>query len=314
MVRQQNAVENEYKTRDCGNLSQSDYEWCGMMHNDKQLAEHVAAFALLAGCQEKTPVPVGTPQPGKVMILAPHPDDECIIGALPLRLQREAGMTVTVVPVTLGSKPERREARRQELQAACEVLGFSIAEVTKQPFAEVRPETRQAQPIVWQGMTAKLAGLIAQEQPNILFLPHRYDGHGTHIGVHGLAMDALAKQPTNFTTRLIFTEFWHPQRDPNLMVESSPTDLLQLLTALSRHVGEVARNPYHLRLPAWMIDNVRRGTELIGGFGAAEATMGFATLYEQAAWRNGQCLPLVDTTLRLLPAHHSAAAVISSGS
>lgn len=281
------------------------------MHDDKMLAEHVAAFARLAGCREQPAVPPGAPQPVKVMILAPHPDDECIIGALPLRLQREAGMSITVVPVTLGSNPERRAARRQELQAACDVLGFTIVEATKQPFAEVRPETRQDQPIVWQGMASKLAATIQQEKPAIIFLPHRQDGHGTHIGVHHLAMAALARQPADFTARLIFTEFWHPQREPNLMVESTPADLLLLLTALSRHVGEVARNPYHLRLPAWMIDNARRGAELIGGFGADGAAMGFATLYEQVLWRGGQCVPL-SGAVRLLPADHSAAAVMSS--
>jgi len=31
----------------------------------------------------------------------------------------------------------------------------------------------------------------------------------------------------------------------------------------------VRRNPYHARLPAWMMDNVRRGAELAGGQRAA---------------------------------------------
>ena len=53
------------------------------------------------------------------------------------------------------------------------------------------------------------------------------------------------------------------------MVESSAADVADLMAALSLHVGEVARNPYHLRLPAWMIDNVRRGAELVGGQGGA---------------------------------------------
>jgi len=39
--------------------------------------------------------------------------------------------------------------------------------------------------------------------------------------------------------------------------------------------GEVRRNPYHARLPAWMMDNVRRGAELWAGLrlaGAASST------------------------------------------
>lgn len=284
------------------------------MPQAQSVLEIVAAFARLTGAPVKQPMPAMPRGSCKVMLFAPHPDDECIIGALPLRLQREAGMAVTVVPVTMGSKPERREARRQELQAACAVLGFTILEPARQPFAEVRPETRQTQPIVWQAMVGKLTEVIRQESPAVIFLPHRHDGHGTHIGVHGLVMEALARQAADFMARLVFTEFWHPQREPNLMVESSPADLQQLLTALACHVGEVARNPYHLRLPAWMIDNARRGAELIGGFGAADAAMGFATLYEQVQWRGGQCVPLPSSTIRLLPADHSAAAVMSSTS
>ncbi len=42
-----------------------------------------------------------------VMIFAPHPDDECIIGALPLRLGREAGFKVVNVAVSQGSSLKR---------------------------------------------------------------------------------------------------------------------------------------------------------------------------------------------------------------
>ena len=52
---------------------------------------------------------------------------------------------------------------------------------------------------------------------------------------------------------------------PNLMIASTVDDVAELVAALSLHAGEVRRNPYHRRLPAWMIDNVRRGAELLGG-------------------------------------------------
>jgi hypothetical protein len=74
---------------------------------------------------------------------------------------------------------------------------------------------------------------------------------------------------------------------PNLMVESSGKDLVDLITALSFHIGEVRRNPYHVRMPAWMTDNVRRGGELVGGQGGAAPNFAFATLYRLRQWRNG---------------------------
>ena len=63
---------------------------------------------------------------------------------------------------------------------------------------------------------------------------------------------------------LVETEYWGQMHAPNLMVESSEADLADLLAALSHHIGEVRRNPFHLRMPAWMQDNVRLGAEVVG--------------------------------------------------
>src|SRR4051812_45638205 len=59
------------------------------------------------------------------LIFSPHPDDECIIGGLALRLMREAGMRVINVAVTHGSNKERQQPRLQELKNACDWIGFS---------------------------------------------------------------------------------------------------------------------------------------------------------------------------------------------
>ena len=49
------------------------------------------------------------------LIFAPHPDDEVIIGGLPLRLLREQRLKVINVAVTLGSRQERQAERWQEV-------------------------------------------------------------------------------------------------------------------------------------------------------------------------------------------------------
>ncbi|HMJ63914.1 MAG TPA: PIG-L family deacetylase, partial [Candidatus Binatia bacterium] len=92
----------------------------------------------------------------------------------------------------------------------------------------------------------------------------------------------------------IETEFWGAMDAPNLMVESSQEDLVDLIAALSFHVGEVRRNPYHVRMPAWMIDNVRRGGELVGGQGGAAPNFTFATLYRLRRWQNGKLEKVLD--------------------
>jgi hypothetical protein len=88
----------------------------------------------------------------------------------------------------------------------------------------------------------------------------------------------------SFSTTLVETEFWGQTQDPNLMVESSMQEVADLVAALSHHRGEVERNPFHLRLPAWMQDNVRRGAEVVGGQGGDAPDFDFATLYKLSRW------------------------------
>src|SRR4026208_1157300 len=66
------------------------------------------------------------PDAPKALIFSPHPDDEVIIGALPLRLRRELGWNVLNVAVTQGSNTVRRGERWKELQGCCEYIGFGL--------------------------------------------------------------------------------------------------------------------------------------------------------------------------------------------
>ena len=104
--------------------------------------EHLARFAALLGNPpDRQAVPAPEAQGQHCLIFAPHPDDECIVGALPLRLQQEAGWRVSNVAVTLGSNPERRESRWAELQDACGVLGFDCIRVGSEGLSHVREDT-----------------------------------------------------------------------------------------------------------------------------------------------------------------------------
>jgi N-acetylglucosamine malate deacetylase 1 len=219
-----------------------------------------------------------------VMLVSPHPDDECITGGLALRLMREAGMRVVNVAVTLGSNKERRLARLAELKNACGWIGFELEETG---LENIVPHTRQHEAQVWNAAIKTMAALLMKHRPRAIVFPHERDWHPTHIGTHFLVIDALRRMPLDFKTVLIETEFWGQLYTPNLMVELSAGDVADLLAALSHHTGEMERNPYHLRLPAWLQDNVRRGSELVGGKGAAAPDFVFATLYWVQKWQNG---------------------------
>ena len=224
----------------------------------------------------------------RVLVLAPHPDDESITGLLALRLRQECGFEVWVAPVTLGSCPTRRAARLRELRAACRVLGFRC----RMPMRRGEDSASLRQ----------LRTVLEKIRPVVVVLPHARDGHPTHRAVHRLGLAAL--DAVRFAAMpVVETEYWHPLARPNLMVAARREHLKMLRRALACHKGEILRNDYAARLPAWMSDNVRRGAERIGGKGAAAPKIAYATLYRtrmrvrgkwKAAFRGGRIIVTPD--------------------
>jgi LmbE family N-acetylglucosaminyl deacetylase len=271
----------------------------------KFVSEHARLFQsgrrLAPGRPQKFPrhrkAPEGAP---KALIFSPHPDDECIVGGLALRLLREAEWNVINVAVTLGGKIARRAERLSELRGACDFLGFGLAVAD---WDDINPVARQENRPSWRAAVEIVAEILAEQQPRAIFVPHENDRHPTHIGTHFLVLDALKKLSLRFECHVVETEFWGQMTDPNLLVESGVEDVGDLVAALACHVGEVRRNPYHVRLPTWMMDNVRRGAELVGGpsprrsgfvhaggQGGAAPDFTFATIYRLRQWSHGRLI------------------------
>lgn len=258
------------------------------------------------------PVPARITLPAEAptaLIFSPHPDDECVIGGLALRLMRESGMRVVNIAVTLGSNPHRRDERWKELTEACHWIGFELESPMPGGLERINPETRAEDPGHWQAAVSSLAAVLHRHQPQVILFPHPQDWNTTHVGTHQLMMDALQTMPDAFACFLVETEFWGQMSSPNLMVELSVEQVADMMAALSFHIGEVRRNPYHLRMPAWLQDNVRRGAELVGGQGAEAPEFLYATLYRLRRWsgakvhdvlKKGQTLGLQDSPDSLL--------------
>ena len=158
-------------------------------------------------------------------------------------------------------------------------------------------------------MVQVIAGILAQHQPRAIFYPHEADWNSTHIGTHHLVADASRRCRATFSCAAVETEFWGQMPLPNVLIESPPAEVGALITALTWHVGEVQRNPYHLTLPAWMMDNVRRGGEWIGGQGKAAPEFLFGTLYRLRRWNEGRIFEVrrgfrqgLSTRVRIHPA------------
>lgn len=244
------------------------------------------------------PAPLAEPPAsGPVALLfSPHPDDECLTGALPLRLRRE-GWRVINVAVTLGSRPERRAARLAELERACDLLGFGLVLPEPGGLERVRVITRRENPAHWTWAVNAVGRVLLEYRPQVVFTPHSGDAHPAHQGTQALVRHALLRAGRALACHLVETEYWAPMERPGLLVESTAGDVAQLLQALCCHAGELARNPYHARFPAWLMDNVRRGGELLAGAGGIPPPWRFGTLYGLKTWRGRRVRTAAGTAL-----------------
>jgi len=215
-----------------------------------------------------------------IIICSPHPDDETLNGALPLRLKSESSRILNLA-MTLGSNPARRKERRAELAAACRILGFDCL-LVQEPlgFTNLTRSREKNDAAAQQKRLDILVRHFNRELPELILFPHAKDGHPAHEEVHRLAL-AAARQHTQRKNRQVLlaeTEFWHPMAEPNLLLGLGPETIARLIIGLLCHRGEIARNPYHLNLPARLMDNVRRGREIMRS-GNREPFCTFAEIY-----------------------------------
>src|SRR5881296_4750163 len=105
------------------------------------------------------------PEAPKVLIFAPHPDDEVIIGGLALRLLREAKWNVINVAVTQGSKKERQAERFQELKNCCECIGFGLVQTAPGGLEQINPKTRLQEPVHWSRSVRVISDILTRHQP-----------------------------------------------------------------------------------------------------------------------------------------------------
>lgn len=204
-----------------------------------------------------------------IMVIAPHPDDEILSGAIALRLQKENRCQVTCVAATLGSAAERKSARRQEFKRAGLFLNWT---------PHVLPED-------WSKKEKALISFIRREKPSLIVAPHLHDHHMTHIRTSRLVSRAI--KVAKIDTTVAWAEFWSQQKKPNLLIEISRDDVLRSVKALGFHKGEMLRNPYHWRLPGWLMDNVRRGSEWLSGQGTQAASFPYGQIYRIEKYHAG---------------------------
>ena len=244
-----------------------------------------AARNIPLGCDSPLQLPPIRDTVPKVAIFSPHPDDEVLAGsALAMRLRRE-GCPVTNVAMTLGSDRVERARRLVELERACTYLGFDVQLLALDGFESGNEKTHPG----WDDMVERVEAFLECGAPSIVIVHHLLDAHPTHHMTAQLVRTAMRR--AKWTGLLFEAEDWSEMSHPNLLVEVSERDLVYILEALSFHKGELVRNPYHIREPGRLSNNVRR-SELVFGKGTQAPEIDFAVLYRRVECAKGKMWPV----------------------
>jgi LmbE family N-acetylglucosaminyl deacetylase len=161
-----------------------------------------------------------TPPTGRIVVLAPHMDDEVFGCGGTIALAADAGARVTFVYVTDGSKgypgarlegPLNREAadseatlvacRKEEARRAAAVLGVSDLVFLDQPDAVLA---------VTAAAVSALADTLARRAPSAVFLPFLTDLHHDHWITNCLFIEAARRARLGSSVACWGYEVWTP--------------------------------------------------------------------------------------------------------
>jgi LmbE family N-acetylglucosaminyl deacetylase len=144
----------------------------------------------------------------RILILAPHPDDE-VLGCGGTACQHEAtGDQVSVVFLTSGElglkhleREKVRQVREEEAGKAAAILGLTIVAFLRGPDWGVADTVGR--------LAQELRPILQRENPDRIYLPHPADGHPDHQATLAVLRRALARSKTK-PPELLAYEVWTP--------------------------------------------------------------------------------------------------------
>ena len=155
----------------------------------------------------------------RILVLAPHPDDEAIGCGGTLCRHVQAGDEVHVVFLTSGEKgghgcPEAEtiRVREREARAAAKILGITQLEFWHQPDGNLR-----ATPAAIEKMRGKLKAF----RPEVIYVTHDREMHPDHRGALRLLRRAM-KGAAGKRPDVLLYEVWTPTQKLDEIVDISP--------------------------------------------------------------------------------------------
>lgn len=184
-------------------------------------SRNLLATALLLGGPSRRPRPIAKWPERRVLVLAPHADDEVIGCGGAVALHVAAGAEVKVVIATDGARGDARllqpnltdearasiqkevvRRRQQEALEASRVLGVAEPEFLGAPDGALRADGE---------FVAQLTRIVAEFRPEMVYLPFVMDQHEDHWQCNHLLAQAVARRPRGSGAMIVRGyEVWAP--------------------------------------------------------------------------------------------------------
>jgi LmbE family N-acetylglucosaminyl deacetylase len=212
----------------------------------------------------------------RVLVFAPHPDDEVLGCGGSIAKLTAAGAHVHVAYLTSGEQgsgtippAELGSVREGEAHAAVSLLGVDPGDVTFARFADgqVSPhDLAQAEAVI---------RLVRQARPVVLYVPHEHDGSFDHQAAHRLVLRAADMAGSRNFAHLgephwvpcvLGYEVWSPISRPSYWEDISAFTAAKAaaLGCYSSQAGKGAGQATHIG-PAGLALAAHRGAATVGG-------------------------------------------------
>jgi LmbE family N-acetylglucosaminyl deacetylase len=171
-------------------------------------------------------------KPGRVLIVAPHMDDEVIGPGGTLAMHKQAGSAIGVVYVSDGAGGSPPAVRKQEAEACARLMGFEIVAYLDFPDGDLsRYEDRIA---------TRVREIIVRWKPTQIMCPFLTDHHRDHEAT--AASVALALRESDWDGEVWGFEIWSTIW-PNVVIDISPV-VEKKKAGIACHASQIANMGY----------------------------------------------------------------------
>lgn len=188
---------------------------------------------LFAQLRSTATAPIDVPAEKRILVLAPHPDDDIFGCGGTLHRCHLNGSIITSVYLTDGGQGNRAESgdlvgtRRREAERAAAIIG-----IDELVFLENRDGQLQCTPEA----VSSVARLLERTRPDAVFLPFLLDNHPDHQVTSDIFIEAAARVSGDLVC--YGYEIWTPLPVPNCVVDITK-ELPVKMTAIEQHASQL---------------------------------------------------------------------------